>query len=139
MQALGGLTLKTFAEPNSTSDGRPLLSLEQHRDPSSGGVTIRLCSLKVDGKEVSSLGTPAVFKDLDGRSRAVADPCVKVPVSIPIGQTEPTAIAVLIDTGYGGDIGKATGCASSVQKESVPLPATERTSFAQVDFQLVTS
>jgi hypothetical protein len=139
MQALGGLTLKTFAEPDSTGKGRLFFSLEQDRDSGPGGVTIGLCPLKIHGEEVSGLGAPAVFEDLHGGSCAITDPCVEVPVSIPISQTEPTAIVVLIDTGYGGDVGKATGCAARVQEEGILLPATEGTTFAQVDLQLVTS
>ncbi|MEO1827142.1 MAG: hypothetical protein ABGZ31_15660 [Roseibacillus sp.] len=139
MQALRGLTLKTFAEPDGAGKGRFLFSLEQHGDSGPGGVAIRPCASKVHGKEVSGLGAPAVFKDLHGGSCAVADPRVEVAVSIPIGQAEPAAIVVLIDTGYGGDVGKATGCAARVQKEGILLAATEGTTFAQVDLQLVTS
>ena len=139
MQALRGLTLKTFAEPDGAGKGRFLFSLEQHGDSGPGGVAIRLCASKVHGKEVSGLGTPAVFKYLHGGSCAVADPRVEVAVSIPIGQAEPAAIVVLIDTGYGGDVGKATGRAARVQKEGILLAATEGTTFPQVDLQLVTS
>jgi len=139
MQALRGLALKTFAEPDGAGKGRLFFSIEQDRDSSPGGIPIRLCASKVHGKEVSGLGAPAVFKDLHGGSCAVTDPRVEVPVSIPIGQAEPAAIVVLIDTGYGGDVGKATGCAARVQKEGILLSATERTALAQVDLQLVTS
>lgn len=139
MQALRGLALKTFAEPDGAGEGRLFFSIEQDRDSSPGGIPIRLCASKVHGKEVSGLGAPAVFKDLHGGSCAVTDPRVEVPVSIPIGQAEPAAIVVLIDTGYGGDVGKATGCAARVQKEGILLAATERTALAQVDLQLVTS
>ena len=114
MQALRGLTLKTFAEPDGAGKGRLLFSLEQHGDSGPGGVAIRLCASKVHGKEVSGLGAPAVFKYLHGGSCAVTDPRVEVAVSIPIGQAEPAAIVVLIDTGYGGDVGKATGRAARV-------------------------
>lgn len=125
MQAFRGLTLKTFAEPYGAGKGRSFFSLEQDRDSSPGGVAIRLCASKVHGKEVSGLGAPAVFKYLHGGSCAVTDPRVEVAVSIPIGQAEPAAIVVLIDTGYRGDVGKATGCAAGVQKEGILLAATE--------------
>jgi hypothetical protein len=45
MQALRGLTLKTFAEPDGAGKGRLLFALEQDRDSSPGGVAIGLCAL----------------------------------------------------------------------------------------------
>ena len=98
VEALGGLALESFPEPYRAGDGVLLLALKQDRDPGPGSIAVGGGALQVQGDEISCLGTPAVFEDLDGRGGAVADPCVEVSVSIPVGQAEATPVVVLVDS-----------------------------------------
>ena len=137
MQALGGLALKSLTETNRPGEGRLFLALEQDRDACPGGVAVGSGTLQVQGNEFSGPGAPAVFEDLDGRGRTVADPRVEVPVGIPVGEAQPAPVIVLIDSGDGRDVGEAAGFAAGIQEESIFLPATEGPAFPQVDLKLI--
>lgn len=90
--------MKALPEPHRAGDGFLFLAFKQDRDPGPGSIAVGGGALQVQGDEVSCLGAPAVFEDLDGRGGAVADPCVEVSVSIPVGQAEATPVVVLVDS-----------------------------------------
>ncbi|MEC9054673.1 MAG: hypothetical protein VX633_05175 [Verrucomicrobiota bacterium] len=101
MEALGGLTLKSLPQPHRAGDGVLFLALKQDRDPGPGSIAVGGSALQVQGDEVSCLGAPAVFEDLDSRGRAITDPCIEISVGIPVGQAEATPVVVLVDSGNG--------------------------------------
>ena len=137
VQALGGLTLKSLPELHRAGDGFLFLAFKQDRDPGPGSIAVGGGALQVQGDEVSCLGAPAVFEDLDGRGRAIADPCIEISIGIPVCEAEAPPVVVLIDSGNERDVGKEPAFLTGIKEERILLPATEGEAFAQVDIELI--